>query len=204
MSCAGCDLGMLEFHRLHGNELLEFLRRHNVILSEKICPKCGGVCEISSQSGSEFFFVCRASAAEQKGKKKNEKIQCSFQESVRVNTFFAGSRFPIEDICRFAVLDVAWLKRMPRFMESELKWSHQSVVDWDSRLRAAYIDWSLSNSRPSIKVPKTVERDGARFRFFKTFDSHRVRNHEIFMAIGRVYNPSNPVAQDAVDLDDVD
>lgn len=140
--------------------MLNFLHSHNVILAEKICPKCGRTCKYSQRRNTVFSFRCTGVSIVAKPKKKKQKVACSFQQSVRSNTFFGGSNFSLRNICSLVILEQCPIKDLTEFLESELDWSRQSVVDWRRYIREVYIDWCINNSRPTIGGPgKIVEID---------------------------------------------
>ncbi|KAL7723806.1 hypothetical protein ACLKA6_002977 [Drosophila palustris] len=163
MSCTGCEVSTKKFDQFSESELFSFLRNHNVIRKDRICPKCGAQCTFQSRGDTMFFFRCRARHMRQQGKQKRVSVQCSFQESVRKNTFFEGTTLTIPKICSFVSWDCLRLKSETKCLMEEHSLSRQTVIDFKSFLREVYIDWSLSNSRQQIGGPgKIVEIDEAK------------------------------------------
>jgi len=138
MSCTGCSLNIKEFLKLEEEELFNFMHSHNVMLKEKVCPKCGAMCTLVKRSDTVFYFRCTA-MLETNPKRKRKKVACNFQESVRKNTFFDGTHFPISKITFFVMLDVMRVQADTEMIEQQLEWSRPSVIDWKSYLREGYI-----------------------------------------------------------------
>jgi len=185
MSCTGCSLNIKEFLKLEEEELFNFMHSHNVMLKEKVCPKCGAMCTLVKRTDTVFYFRCTA-MLEGNQKKKRKKVACNFQESVRKNTFFDGTHFPIPQIAFFVMLDVMRVQADTEMIEQQLGWSRPSVIDWKSYLREVYIDWSIRNSRPTIGGPgRIVEIDEAKVGKRKYNCGRLVEGQWVFGGIDR-------------------
>jgi len=167
-------------------KLLKFLITHNLIPREKICPRCGAIVNISRKADNEYFFKCRASTLVSINKKKKQRMTCLYQESVRKNTFFDGSKFSLASICNFVMQDVIRHKGETKFLMSDLGWSRPSVIDWKNFMREVYVDWSLTYNRPTIGGPgKIVEIDEAKVGKRKYNSGRLIEGQWVFGGIER-------------------
>ncbi|KAL7745572.1 hypothetical protein ACLKA6_009796 [Drosophila palustris] len=122
----------------------------------------------------------------QQGKQKRVSVQCSFQESVRKNTFFEGTTLTIPKICSFVSWDCLRLKGETKCLMEEHGLSRQTFIDFKSFLREVYIDWSLNNSRQQIGGPgKIVEIDEAKVGKRKYNSGRVVKGQWVFGGIER-------------------
>ncbi|KAM8701340.1 hypothetical protein ACLKA7_000891 [Drosophila subpalustris] len=166
MACAGCMVSVTEVIEFSQTELFEFLRRHNVIRSERFCPKCGAQCKFSSTEETKFFFTCLASHMHQQ-KQKSCESRCNFYEALRANTF-AGTQFTAKEICRFVAFDTLRIKG-------------------ETDLLMVYDDWSITNSRPKLGGVSgvVVEIDEAKFEAAKYSCCRVVEGQWLFGGIER-------------------
>lgn len=159
MECYSCENSLLDFsYMIRQKEvLLEWLKKHDVILREKKCEKCGNICTLKS----DFRYVCQKTITVESSN-KIKKIRCNFSVSARKGTFFSKSNLSVETICNFVIF---WaIMRPPRtvLIQKELKITPVTVVDWSSFCREICINWCFQNKVKIGGVGVTVEIDEAK------------------------------------------
>lgn len=139
--CSKCINTIDSFLLKSEEDLFHFLYVHGVLLESKDCPKCKNPCHLSP----DLSWRCQRSRRIIKNK-KFIKINCSFKESRRVNTFFAGSNLSIREICKFVLFAVTINPPKTKFLEHQFGMSSSTVVDWNSFMREVFFDWAVNNS----------------------------------------------------------
>lgn len=140
-TCQGCVNTLQKFLTITDSEILNFLQDHGVVENAHKCPSCEEPCKLSADKS----WRCNRVRIVRKSKKKKI-VRCSFKLSLRIGTIFERSRFSITQITNFIALALLPDSPTQSFLESELGWAHQSILDWHSIYREVLVDWAVENS----------------------------------------------------------
>ncbi|RLU25123.1 hypothetical protein DMN91_003215 [Ooceraea biroi] len=161
MDCEGCTLKLKSFLRICDDQqqLLEFLKSHDVIQKSVICSSCG---EPATFDNRKLKWRCQKTKKVKKGH-KIQKISCSFSITIRKGTWFENANISIEAACTLIGYFVTMNPPRQKFLETELEMSSRSIVDWCNFIREALLSWSIENSKQIGGPNCIVEIDEAKF-----------------------------------------
>lgn len=140
-------------------ELLEFLKSHNVIQNSVICSNCGKPATFDKR---KLKWRCQKTRKVKKGH-KIQKISCSFSTTIRKGTWFENANVPIEAACVFIGYFVTLSPPRYNFLKTELEMSSTTIVDWSNFIRKALLSWCIENSKQIGRPNRVVEIDDAKF-----------------------------------------
>lgn len=154
-------------------ELLEFLKSHNVIKRLVTYSSCGKPATFDNR---QLKWRCQ----EKRKVKKEHKIQiisCSFSITIRKDMQFQNANISIEAACMFIGYFVTFSPPRQEFLKTELKMSSRNIVDWSNFIREAILSWCFKNSKQIGEPNCIVEIDEAKFGKRKYYRGHIIDRH---------------------------
>ena len=161
-NCTVCRWTMLEFCALCSNteELFRFLVLHYVVLGCCWCERCGELCRIDF---TRFSFRCDRRHVRQDARGRRRTWRCNYSRSLFLGTCFSGVRLSMETVCKFNCLWLILPHSRQNLIETELRVSKHTVVDWSSFCREVCVYWLEKCSQVLGGSGVVVEIDEAKF-----------------------------------------
>ena len=178
--------------------VVKVLKDHNLIFKLKLCSRCGREALLDTR---KWLWRCQKKFAVG----KNKAVPCNTAHSAFKGGWLERAHISPQDSLVFTTIYLDESYKIS-FVQRELGWARQTIVDWASFHREVIEDHLVKNCKKLGGVGFTVEIDESKFGKRKYHRGKRVKGQWVFGGICRETNEifAEPVPKrDAATLLDV-
>lgn len=157
-------------------ELIHKLMEYGILPKEYHCKNCGELLELNSDAGAidKYKWFCHNYVV----KRKQKRVRCNYNISLRKDTFFYRSKLEIGVILKFIC---CWVDNMPlNQIRKNTRVAQHTAVDFANFCREVVYNQMIINSKPIGGAGVHVEIDESKFGRRKYNKGHRVDGQWVF------------------------
>lgn len=183
MTCAGCELGLLQSCHMDEDQVLEFLLNHRILKRFTVCPKCATVIPLVKKDLEFRRRVTRRVPS-------RGKVKCNTRMSARKGSFFERSRLAFDVYVKLISFLLFVSPPRQRLIQAEIHVTAQTIVNWYSFCREVFMH-DVTRFSGKLGGPGTiVEIDEAKFGKRKYNVGRVIEGQWVFGGVQRNSNKS--------------